>query len=456
MKKLGILTLPMILAMAVSGCSKESGGSASKSGSEFKGVEDFTIENIRNVEFKEEKVFDATENVALMKAAGNFGDDYHDFTLFTGNLYAYYTGIYETATRYGSSYRYRMGKNYFWKETTTVNRAGGLSYDRIDSSNLCAYKNRVMYFYNGAAPYGYQYYTYTDVTQDDFDQDAAYDYSEAKAEAFYNYTTRLLSEVFGHAYYGEGLLRYGVLADGSYALVYSDPNKVYYSNLYEYNGKSYVAHVYDVTDSVFIYKKDSNGNARLVSGYCERGYYQDFVEVEGYKVPMEDGKLYFYSGSYYGFTGNSTKDLGVDHYLKMFPKVQQFVTIVLSTYNLNESNQLVVDTTNSYNPYDTGDGTYRFNLPIPIGKPFCLFYSVDQAKFKSGAYIPDEPLNGEITKLAVGLGLVIQRLESADGEEYFYVSPHSGTVYFDYEFKVDAKKAEAVSLFNPIPVPYYY
>lgn len=457
MKKLGILTLPMILAMAVSGCAKESSGSSKSGGSEFKDIENVSLEDIRSVEFKEEKVFDDLEYARLEKAATYFADTYHDFTHFYGNLYSNYSGSYENSTRHGYSYNINMGKNYYMFDSYMVSSNGSMVSRTPYGTRVAVFKKGVEYFYNSNNSYGNEYWTYTDVTQEDFEEEMLEELSYQKSHIYYRYIWEMLSEMFEKAHYGYGTIKCGVLANGDYALMLSAPNHVYYSMSYTFNEKTYIAHDYVSTDIVLTYKKDSKGNVTIVSGYCEDGSYYDYQYIDGDRVPMEEGKLFFYGAEYYGFQGNSTKDLGVDHYLAMFPKVRQNVVLNLETFTLSEENKLTNPVNNVCYPNKDYDGVWKFILPIPTSTPFKVLYHVEQLKLKNGEYVPDEQeYMGEITKLAVIFGFKVERREDADGEEYFFIIPEEGTLGIKYNFKVDVKKTEAVSLSNPVASPYIY
>ena len=454
MKKLGILMLPMILAMSVFSCSK-TGGTASKGGSSFKGEEDLTVENIRNVEFKEEKTLTTNYYSAISEAAGKFADEYHSLSYFQGSVYSAGTGSYESATRYGYSTTIEMGKNYFALTSYNTYSIGGLTERYLNSAWFNAYRKGVEYCYSSSSSYGRQYWTYTDVAQEEFDEEFLNMSAYFKSMIYYDYTAGLVTEMFQRASYGEGLIKFGVLANGNYALVLTTPDTPYYSFTYTYNGETRVAHSYNLVDMILTFKM-SNGKARFVSGYKEQGYYYDFISLDGNYIPMPEGELYFYDGEYFGFTGNSTKDLGASHFISLVPQKQHYVTLDLVTYQLSED-KLVNPTHNTYAPNDQGDGNYMFELSIPIGTPFKLMYYIEERVLKNGEYVdPVDPYIGEITKLELALGLKIERLEDADGETYFFVTPNSGTITIDYEFSINTKKAEAVTLSNPIPVPYIY
>ena len=454
MKKLGILTLPLILAMSVIGCSKD-GGSASKGAPQFNDADSLTVENIRNVEFKEERTFDVAESNALAEAAGKFVDDYHNFSFFSGNIYSGYTGRYDEASRYGNFTTVEKGKNYFGMKQYYDYSMGGMLLRDLNYYGFSAYQRGVAYFYSSSNSYGSQYWTYPDATQEDYEDSVLGEIAYLQSEIFYDYTSSLLNDMFNRAYYGQGLIKFGVLPSGQHALVLSTPNVPYYSSTYTYNGQTYVGNCYVFVDMIIVYTM-SNGKARLVSGYKEQGEYYDFYYVDGNQIPMPEGELYYYDGEYRGFVGNSTKDLGASHFVSLFPKRQSEVTLFLVTYELSEAGALVNPSASNYTPYNSGDDVFKFELTLPIGKPFKLSYAIEERKLKNGEYTEGEVFEGEITKLEVALGLRIERLEDTEGEQYFFVTPYSGTIMIDYDFSVDTKKSEAVKLFNPVPVPYIY
>ena len=455
MKKLGILVLPAMLTLSLVGCMQKGEGNAS-AGRAFSNLEQMTVENVRELEFKEKKEFNTETNKALMKAATTFLEDYHDVSVIYGDASSHYSGNYENSYRQNYERRIVTGKNYYFTENYRGTSAGKLVYRSLENRQFVCFKKGVEYFHNSSNTLGNQYWTYTDVTQEEFDSMLLSEKTYDEGMIYHNYTAQLINETFDKVYNGYADFEYGVLSNGEYAIRVSEPRCVYNQFAYTVNGVTYVGHDYQSFDIIITFKMNSKGRAVLTSGYYERGAYYDYQYIDGTAFPMEDGKLFYYGGDFYGFLGNSTKDLGVDHYLAEVPKKQQYVELTLTSYSLNEAGALVSPSTHNYTPVDDYNGGYYFGLSIAQGKPFTIDYLVTQYVLKNGEYVAEDDYLGEITKLEVVLGLQIERLEDSTGKEYFLVSPNGGTINIQYDFKVDTKKKEAVQLYNPIAVPYYY